>query len=74
LHRDTSQNERGNPLAVFEAHIAALEEAEVRGRLDRSADAARYGLARGTRYFFRARSVTKAGVGNWSQVLSWFVA
>jgi hypothetical protein len=38
------------------------------------ADAARYGLARGTRYFFRARSVTKAGVGNWSQVLSWFVA
>ena len=37
------------------------------------ADAELYGLARGTRYFFRYRPVTKAGVGNWSQVLSFFV-
>jgi hypothetical protein len=32
-----------------------------------------YGLARGTRYFFRVRPVTKEGVGNWSQVLCWVV-
>jgi hypothetical protein len=31
------------------------------------------GLAQGTRYFFRVRSVTKEGVGNWSQVLSLLV-
>jgi hypothetical protein len=41
-------------------------------RLDSTvrADAELYGLAQGTRYFFRVRSVTKAGVGNWSQALS----
>jgi hypothetical protein len=37
------------------------------------ADAELYGLARGTRYFFRCRLVTKAGVGNWGRVLSWVV-
>ena len=34
------------------------------------ADTELSGLAPGTRYFFRVRPVTKAGVGNWSQVLS----
>jgi hypothetical protein len=37
------------------------------------ADAEVSGLAPGTRYFFRVRSVTKEGVGNWSQVLSLIV-
>jgi hypothetical protein len=32
-----------------------------------------YGLEAGTGYFFRHRVVTKAGVGDWSQVLSLFV-
>jgi hypothetical protein len=37
------------------------------------ADTALYGLERGTRYFFRYRLVTRAGVGDWSRVLSWVV-
>lgn len=37
------------------------------------ADTELYGLEAGTGYFFRHRVVTKAGVGDWSQVLSLFV-
>jgi hypothetical protein len=37
------------------------------------ADAELSGLSRGTRYFFRYRPVTKAGVGDWSQVVSLLV-
>ncbi len=32
-----------------------------------------HGLTPALSYFFRYRAVTKAGIGNWSQVVSWLV-
>jgi hypothetical protein len=60
--------------ASYDGEYATDETSWTRADSTVRADSELHGLARGTRYLFRVRPVTKAGVGNWSQVLSFVVA